>query len=369
MPTQERIRALAMLACAFVPLCFELAAGRYMVSAVEWNVIVFVFLYAAFCFEATSYRCTSSAKMEVCRQCAKVGLFLAVAYSWLSFLHGMQDSIVKCLLVDLEGAGDSVEATCREGGFRRGCVRAVKSLNELNKVATNCPQFKLGYFIGNVYTVVVLCFRGFAVGVVGIWNLYSWDPARFRSGGSSDEAENGPGTPSSKHMYVLLLCLLPCVVVEVAVPDILPLSTVGATAVQLAVFGLQQSIKSSPKEEAARNALIAVQKVLACTAAFYALLEFVLQSLSVIYTCAPMSVREQSVTATCAGAVTHSEVEKCYSLIQDMQPVSPASSERCPQGSGSSAASVTLYLANVSKVVLLTVGNSLVFLRRTGRKR
>ena len=357
-----------MLACAFAPFCFELAAGRYMVSAVEWNVIVFVFLYAAFCFEATSCRCTSPTNFEVSRQCAKLSLFLAVAYTWLSFLHGMQDSIVKCLLVDLEQVGDSVEATCREGGFRRGCVRAVKSLNELNKVATNCPQVQLGSFIGTVYMVVVLGFRGFAVGVVGIWNLYSWDPARFRSGGSTHETHNRARAPSSKRMYILLLCLLPCVVVEVAVPDILPLSTVGATVVQLAVFGLQQSIKSTPKDKAARSALMAVQKVLACTAASYALLDFLLQSLSVIYTCAPVSVQAQSVTAACAGATTRSDVEKCYSLIQDMQPASLAS-ERCPQVGGSSAASVTLYLANISKVVLLTVGNSLVFLRPTGRKR
>ena len=365
MSVRERNRSLVMLACTLVPLCFELVAGSDMVSAVEWNVILFVFLYAAFSFHATTCRRGSVAKLEVSEWCAKVSLFLAVAYCWLSFLRGMQNSMVKCLLADVEKQAQEFEELCRQGGLSRGCLRAVESLNELNKIATNCPQVKLGPFIGKIYTVAVLCFRGIAVGIVGMWNLYSWDSERFQTKGSTrGESHERSRAPSTKHMCGLLLCLFPCVIVEVAVPHIMPLSTLGVTVVQLAVFGLQYAVKSSSREEETKSVLIGVQKVVVCTAIFYTLLDFVVQCLTVIYSCAGREVEEDSVVNTCAGARTRSELESCYSVLQEVQP-SFYVSEMCPQTKGETIPSVLLYVANVVKVVVMTIGNSVVFFRGT----
>lgn len=362
---QERNRALVMLVCAVLPLCFELVAGRDMISPIEWKVILFVFLYTAFVFQAVSCSNRDTTRFRVFEQCAKVSLLVAVAYCWLTLLHGMQQSIVTCLLVDTQPLRDEEIKECMEGGLAIGCIQALKKLNSLDKISTNCPQILLGSFIGKIYMVAVICFRCIAIGIVGLWNLYSWDDSRFRSSGQWERPHTESSKASStKHMCGLLVCLLPCIVVEVAVPQVIPLSSLEVTVIQIAVFGLQYVIKVGARDPQARSVLITMQKVIVCAVIFYTLLDFIVQCIRIIFSCVRGQVADDKVMEVCRGARSRSDIETCYSFLDDLEP-SFYSLEKCPQGEETIPA-ILLYLANSLKVLILTVGNTIVFFR--GRK-
>ena len=361
---QERNRALAMLMCAFVPLCFELVAGRDMVSVIEWKVILFVFLYTAFVFQAVSCSNKDEARFRIFEQCAKVSLLVAVAYCWLTFLHGMQQSVVTCMLVDTKLLRGEEMKECKEGGMVTGCLQALKTLNLIDKISTNCPQVLLGSFIGKIYTVAVICFRCIAIGIVGLWNLYSWDDSRFHGSGNWERSnEDQTKASSTKHMCGLLVCLLPCTIVEVAVPQVIPISSLQVTMVQIAVFGLQYAIKVSTRDRRAKSVLITIQKVLVCAAIFYTLLDFIVQCIRIIFSCVRGEVADEKLMDVCTGAMSRTDIETCYSLLEDLEP-SLYSLEKCPRAETIPA--ILLYLANALKVLLLTVGNTIVFFR--GRK-
>lgn len=358
---QERNRALVMFVCAFIPLCFELVAGRDLITPIEWKVILFVFLYTAFVFQAVSCSNKDTTKFRVFEQCAKVSLLVAVAYCWLTFLHGMQQSIVTCLLVDTQSLRGEEIKQCREGGLATGCIQALKTLNTLDKISTNCPQVLLGSFIGKIYMVAVICFRCIAIGIVGLWNLYSWDDSRFKSSGQWERpSEESSRASSTKHMCGLLVCLLPCMVVEVAVPQVIPLSNLEVTVVQIAIFGLQYVIKVGARDKQARSVLITMQKVIVCAAIFYTLLDFVTQCIRIIFSCIRGQVADEKLMEVCAGAKSRTDIETCYSLLDDLEP-SFYSLEKCPRAENIPA--ILLYLANSLKVLILTVGNTVVFFR------
>lgn len=360
----ERNRSLLMLTCTLIPLCFELVAGNDMVYVVDWNVTLFVFLYTAFAFQATSCKGNSLVKFQVLDGCAKVGLLVAVLYCWLTFWRGIQQSIVTCLLVDMEYSTEKGISKCREGGLVSRCLNALNAINDLNKISTNCPQIVLGSFIGNLYMAIVICFRCIAVGVVGIWNLCSWDISRYGSS-KHQEAPNHIRTraPSTKHIVTMILFLFPCILVEVAIPHIMPISTIGVTIMQLVIFGLQYVIKTGGTRTQVRSSLITVQKVLVCSAIFYALLDFVMQCIRLMHSCLSSDIQGESVSEACANAKNQIEVEHCYSLLEDIQP-SFFTSDKCPNLREDTAAMVILYLANSIKILLLTIGNAIVFFHK-----
>jgi hypothetical protein len=361
---QERNRALVMLVCAFLPLCFELVAGRDMISPVEWKVILFVFLYTAFVFQAVSCSNKDTTKFRVFEQCAKVSLLAAVAYCWLTFLHGMQQSIVTCLLLDTQSLRGEEIKECREGGLATGCIQALKTLNSFDRISTNCPQALLGSFIGKIYMVAVICFRCIAIGIVGLWNLYSWDDNRFKSSGQWERPqEENSKASSTKHMCGLLVCLLPCIVVEVAVPQLIPLSSLEVVVAQIVVFGLQYVIKVGARDNHARSILITMQKVTVCSVIFYTLMDFTVQCIRIIFSCVRGGVADEKLMEVCTGAKSRSDIETCYALLDDLQP-SFYSLEKCPRAETIPA--VLLYLANALKVLILTMGNTVIFFR--GRK-
>ena len=365
----ERNRALFMLVCSFAPLCFELVAGGDMVSLIEWNIGLSIFLYTCFVFQASSCKDHTSSRFHLYVECAKLCLLLSVVHCWLDFFHNMQQGLVTCVLMDAKAMTANLNE-CQENGLVSGCVHALQFLNTFNRAVSKCPQVVLGNFVGKLYIAIVLCFRFINVGLLGVWNLYSWNLDRFISKSNESikkDSSSCTRTPSTKYMCGMLLLLLPCLVVEAAIPHVIPLSNINVMVIQMAVFGLQYIIKMNVHDKTVKNTLLNIQKVVVITAIFYTVTDFVMQCIKIIFSCIANDLMKEDIMKTCSNAHSRQEIEQCYSMLEYVNP-SFYTSETCPHASGQTAPVATLYIANAIKLIVLSVGNTIVFFSKKTTK-
>lgn len=238
-------------------------------------------------------------------------LVLVVVYSLIAFLMYLQPAVA-CILP--ASARDWLES-CEKGGLVEECKRQVDTFNRLKKSQELCPHAVLGDSLGTAYTLLAFLFRFVPCCLVSGFRLWQ------------EEAKHGPTLP--KKWFVLSCAVVMCCVLEISIVNVKRLSSLEVILPFVFAY-LSYSSKHLVKR------------------AF---------NLGIFYTGADFLMNSWATVNKCSGndldPINCRSVRSCLQGINDLYHVRP---EDCP---GVNLATSVLYLASVTKVMLLTAGITL----------
>ena len=362
---REKNKALALLLLSCLPLLLEMHGT--MNTVVDWRIILFLLLYTLFAFKATDTFESDRDQFTVFSQCCKVSLIMVVCYSWMSLFSSFESTMVPCLLVQAEGPPSENLVECRRHGLVTKCLKSVTLLFRANKLSNQCPASVLGTSLGSIYLLSVIFFRFIPTAFYGLWNLYVWDVnIRFRpvspgeSGGPTSKRIHEYRTPSSNVLLVCAAVVLCCITVNIAIPHVAPLSHISTTLPFFCIVVMHYNLETRRYRENVKHTISILMTTCLYMSIAFSILDFVMNSLSMINTCIQADAQEDAIIEKCSDPQGPMSIQECYQTISEVDSIFFAT-EKCPVFG---SPSVTLrYVGDVMLVVALTIGVMVAFAR------
>ena len=347
----ERSRALFTFLCVCLPLSIEITTGIKLQSIIGWEIIIPTYTYMLLAHQAT--RTSNEIHFRIYTETCRIMLVVVVFYSWLSATYNMKSAIIDCVL-PLSGIGNYL-IECKRYGLGKNCIDGISHINRMNSARTRCPVAILGPTLGGWYMLVVIIFRFIPTGIYGLWNLYTWNSKRFMKGDNLDTnvQKNIAIVPSNRILNICTLILLPCVLGEVSVSHIKPLSSINCIHYFIVIILIQNTIQSCSVE--IRSPLVYIQKLCFYTGMIFLFLDLCNRSMEIIMTCYTGDKTEKHLKDMCAHLHGVGGMERCYMALSDVDPTHFLR-DGCPSSFFHDIQSSILYCSNIIKVIVMSVG-------------
>ena len=347
----EKSRALLTFLCVCLPLSIEISSGIRMQSIISWEIIIPTFAYMLLAFQAT--RCFDKHNFQIYVELCRLTLTIIVFHSWLSIIYNMKTAIVNCVLET--SLNDNYLIECKKYGLVKNCIEGISHINRMNSARTKCPTSILGSTLGGWYMLLVILFRFIPTGIYGLWNLYTWNPERFaRSGscGTTEEKEKHV-VPSGKILSICTVILLPCLLGEISVSNIKPLSSINCIHFFVAIIIIQNSVHGCSAD--IKSALLYVQRLCFYSGVIFLFVDLCQRSMEIIMTCFTGNKVDEYLKDTCTHSYGVRGIEQCYMALSDVDPYYFLK-DGCPTSFFRDIQTAILYCSNIAKVVVFSVG-------------
>lgn len=349
-----------MFLCVCLPLSIEISSGIQIHSIISWEIIIPTFAYMLLAFTATQYHKENS--FHVYNDCCRLVLTIIVFHSWLSVIYNMKSAIINCVLET--NINEGVLTECKKYGLIRNCVKGISHINRINSARTKCPTSLLGSTLGGFYMLLIILFRFIPTGIYGLWNLYTWSSERFIACKSEVNNEKFV-SPSNKTLNVCTIILLPCVIAEVSVSNIKPLSSINCIHFFIVIILLQNMIHNVNLE--IKAILTILQRICFYTGLVFIFVDLCQRSMEIIMTCFSGNDIDNYLKDMCTQSYGTRGIEQCYMALSDVDP-SFFLRDGCPTSFFQDIHSTILYSANIFKVVAFSVGLIVSFSINTQEK-
>lgn len=360
----EQSRALFMLSLSCMPILIEMHGD--MRTILDWKIVIPLFMYTLFAFKATSEYRKKPEIFQMYKQSCKASLCCVVVYAWLCLFFSIESTLAKCLVIQAQGHMKDRLYDCKRHGMQSKCVDAIQFVNRMYVATNQCPTSVLGWTLGTVYTLSVVCFRFIPTALYGLWNLYTWSDDRFMTPGiavKASERETGPHVlPNNKTLTVCTIVLMMCVLVEAGIPQILPLCNFTTILHFVAILALQNSLNKHRMRDSSRHAMTEMQRMLCYAGIFHVIIDFVMNLMTILNNCVHPTVEEKLTSNQCSNPHGALSVEECYAAMTESSETFSPRSGMCPKDM--SPPVTLLYGANIIQVITLTLGVLLSFWKR-----
>lgn len=355
---EERYRALFVLVSCCIPMCIEILVGGVLHTPMSWHCIVIASLYTVLAFKATAARCHKDNSFIVYSSTCHSSLCILTVYAWLSLFTHIYNSTIACMMPDTETSMDDMLQACQKGGLVRDCTKNIHFLNKITSLRSFCPQDILGHHLGTTYIISVYIFRIIICGIYGMWNLYTWNTARFET--CRDAASiriTSKRLPPFKRTLFFVCATMVCCLIEASVLHIQSLSSFEVVLPHVFGFCLYHTLKTKRMADSSKDCLYVIKKTVLVTGMVYATLDFIMNSTGLIFRCFGNDMIEKHLKDTCKDVGNPSSVNECYSMIENLDNTY-FTREFCPSNDLSTA---VLYIVNIVKVLLLTIGTAFLY--------
>ena len=343
----EQSRALLTFLCVCLPLSIEISSGIQIQSIISWEIIIPTFAYMLLAFQTT--KCFQEKNFQIYKECCRLLLVVIVFHSWLSLIYNMQNAIINCVFET--NINEKYLAECKKYGLITNCIKGISHINRINSARTKCPTSILGSGLGGWYMLLIIIFRFIPTGIYGLWNLYTWKTERFIN--SVKEHKETNYIPSNKILNICTVILLPCVIAEVSVSNIKPLSSINCIHFFIAIIIIQNATHNYSKE--IKSALYFIQRLCFYTGLIFLFVDLCQRSMEIIMTCFSGNDIDEYLKDICTQSYGKRGLEQCYLALSDVDPYYFLR-DGCPTSFFQDVHSTILYCANILKVVVFSIG-------------